>query len=640
MFDLRQSGIRERVGMRLALVLVIGAMWALSNGAAATERLALVIGNAAYANVGELRNPANDANLVSTALKRLGFTVHDHRNLDSSGLEEAMISFAEAAAQAGSDALILFFYAGHGVQIADENFLMPVDANPSTALRLRSQAYSLNDYLLNIANAEVKYSIVILDACRNNPFVTDSRATTRGLARVEEESATDVQTYIMFSTGPGQVAADGGGANSDFSAALASNLVADVTIDDIGAAVSVAVYDKTGQKPWISDGMPHNPVLSTGAPPPDEPATAVTPEGTAPDAAAAPREAATANESSSDTEADLAFQDALREDTLEGYRKFLERYPNHPRRQLILDFYERIADEEMWRKVLQENTLGGYARYIDAYPDGIYVELARQKQEELRAPAEEQVATREGETVEPEEPEESSFILYRGYDFAGSDLLWLEDETLEGCEESCRDDGSCRAFTFNVEKRVCILKSGYGRPTPHEEAISGAYADGPPVDLPSPSPVREFTYYEGIDLSGDDLGDWIEEQTLDGCAELCRINNACSAFTFNVQQNVCILKSGYGRPENHRYAISGAYADGPPVSVPGVAQLDVKPGIDYEGGDYDDRRNVTLDECYSLCANDSRCVAFSYSSDLDWCWMKSSLSPPRSDPDIVSGVKY
>jgi PAN domain len=304
-----------------------------------------------------------------------------------------------------------------------------------------------------------------------------------------------VQTYIMFSTGPGQVAADGSGANSDFSAALAANLVPDVSIDDIGAAVSVAVYDKTGQKPWISDGMPHNPVLSTGAPPPpDAPATDVAPEDTSPEVAVVPPDATTVGES--DTEADLAFQDALREDTLEGYRKFLERYPNHPRRQLILDFYERIADEEMWQKVLLENTLGGYARYLDAYPDGIYVELARQKQEELRAPpeapAEEQVATREGE---PDEPEERGFILYRGYDFEGGDLLWLEDETLEGCEESCRDDGSCRAFTFNVEKRICILKSGYGRPTPHEEAISGAYADGPPVDLPTPSPVREFTYY-------------------------------------------------------------------------------------------------------------------------------------------------
>ena len=227
--------------MRLALWIAIGATWAFSTGASAAERIAIVIGNAGYQHVGELRNPVNDANLVSNALRGLGFQVYDHRNLTASALEEALIAFVEEADRAGPDALILFFYAGHGIQIADENYLVPVDADPSTTLRLRSQAYGLNEYMRNVANTKAKYSIVILDACRNNPFVTDNRATTRGLARVEEEAASDIQTYIMFSTGPGQVAADGSGPNSDFSAAFAANLRPGTTIDDIGAEVSVAV---------------------------------------------------------------------------------------------------------------------------------------------------------------------------------------------------------------------------------------------------------------------------------------------------------------------------------------------------------------------------------------------------------------
>jgi len=381
----------------LRLLISAMAFLAASGLACATERLALVIGNSDYANVGALKNPVNDADLVSASLQTIGFTVIDHRNLDSRALEEALISFVEEADKAGPEALALFYYAGHGVQIADVNYLIPVDANPTTALRLRSQAVSLIDYMANIDGAGVKYSVIILDACRNNPFVTDSRATTRGLARIDEPTA--AQTYVMYSTGAGQVAEDGDGDNSPFSTALAATLLRGLTVDQVGAEVSRIVYDETGQKPWISDGVPHNPVLAAVSPADD----AAEPGG---ETADAPSPASTPQDDAARTS-----WDAVKDTTsIAVLKTFLARYPDSVYAgfaearlaELEADAAAASAEEETaapepqtppagdearvaWDAVKDTTSIGVLRTFLSRYPDGIYAEFAHVRLAELEA---------------------------------------------------------------------------------------------------------------------------------------------------------------------------------------------------------------------------------------------------------------
>jgi hypothetical protein len=370
--------------------------------AVAEERLALVIGNSDYANVGALKNPVNDADIVSASLQTIGFTVTDHRNLDSRGLEEALISFVEEADKAGPEALVLFYYAGHGVQIADVNYLIPVDANPATALRLRSQAVSLVDYMANIDGAGVKYSVIILDACRNNPFVTDSRATTRGLARIDEPTA--AQTYIMYSTGAGQVAEDGDGDNSPFSTALAATLAPGLTIDEVGAEVSRIVYDETGQKPWISDGMPHNPTLAALAPDADG-TDAGTAEAETPPPATTPQNdpARTAWDAVKDTTSIAVLKTFLARYPDSVYAGFAEARLAELEADAAAAAAAREAEEEAvappppetppasdearaaWDAVKDTSSIGVLKAFLSRYPDGLYADFARVRLAELEA---------------------------------------------------------------------------------------------------------------------------------------------------------------------------------------------------------------------------------------------------------------
>jgi hypothetical protein len=151
--------------------------------------------------------------------------------------------------------------------------------------------------------------------------------------------------------------------------------------------------------------------------------------------------------------------------------------------------------------------------------------------------------------------------------------------------------------------------------------------------------VRQFDIYRNIDFAGDDII-WIKNQSLEGCEAACRTMSQCKAFTFNTGKNVCILKSGYGTPSPHSEAISGAYTDGPPVNIQSAGEIDIKWGVDYPGGDYYDRRYISLNECSNLCRGDAQCVGFSYVPSKQWCWLKSSLGNFKRDSKVVSGTKY
>lgn len=192
----------------------------------AEKRVALVVGNAKYSEATPLANPANDANDIAAALKAAGFDVILGIDVDKRAFDTKVRNFAELLE--GSDAAV-FFYAGHGLQVGGRNYLIPVDARLANERDLDFDAVSLDLVLkqMELGRGD-KTNIVFLDACRDNPFrgnlarsmSTRSASIGKGLAQVE----TGVGTFISYSTQPGNVALDGKGRNSPFTAALSKHV--------------------------------------------------------------------------------------------------------------------------------------------------------------------------------------------------------------------------------------------------------------------------------------------------------------------------------------------------------------------------------------------------------------------------------
>ena len=214
--------------------------------AATEQRTALVVGNAAYPT-GALKNPVNDATDMAAQLTKLGFKVTLLTNARLRQMDEAIEAFGRQLRQGGVG---LFFYAGHGVRVKGANFLIPVDARINKETDLKYRALDANRVLDEMGNAKNGLNIVILDACRDNPFSRNYRSTTRGLAVV---SSAPTGTYISYSTSPGNVAQDGKGRNSPYTSALLENMAQPgVGIEQVFKHVRVKLDGETRGKqvPW------------------------------------------------------------------------------------------------------------------------------------------------------------------------------------------------------------------------------------------------------------------------------------------------------------------------------------------------------------------------------------------------------
>ncbi|TIQ82591.1 MAG: caspase family protein, partial [Mesorhizobium sp.] len=182
------------------------------------KRLAIVIGNSDYrsAHLPHLANAANDAARLSESLKRLKFDVLTATNLSSDGFTKL---FEQTEGKLAGASAVLIFYAGHGVQLGGENYLLPVDTpNAKNLQELIGSAVKLNDVISRFASRE-RQTFVFLDACRNNPMGKGPSAMD-GLAQIEVGE----NTFIAFATQPGNVAVDGSGDNSPFTTALLKNV--------------------------------------------------------------------------------------------------------------------------------------------------------------------------------------------------------------------------------------------------------------------------------------------------------------------------------------------------------------------------------------------------------------------------------
>ena len=195
------------------LVLLMG------SGLWAQQKYALVIGNGAYTTITKLNNPVNDANDISATLEGLGFNVDKILNGSLEQMENA-ITRLKNRLSVSRDSYGFFFYAGHGVQSNGENYLIPVDANIQSDANLRLRSVSVQGMLDELNNAGNTLNIVILDACRDNPF-SWSRGGSRGLSVV---SRAPTGSVVMYATGANSTADDGTGRNGLFTGQLLNNL--------------------------------------------------------------------------------------------------------------------------------------------------------------------------------------------------------------------------------------------------------------------------------------------------------------------------------------------------------------------------------------------------------------------------------
>jgi len=241
-----------RALLHVLLAFAISA-FCLAEAASAQKRVALVIGNSAYAHTPHLANPKNDAGDVAAALAGFGFEIVAGYDLDKAAFDRTVRTFA--AALQGAEVGV-FFYAGHGIQVQGHNYLVPVDAELSAAAALDFEMVRL-DLVQRTMENHARTNILFLDACRDNPLArnlarsmgTRSAGIGSGLASVEA----GVGTLISFSTQPGNVALDGGGRNSPFAGALVRNMRS--STDDLSSlliSVRNDVMQATGNKqvPW------------------------------------------------------------------------------------------------------------------------------------------------------------------------------------------------------------------------------------------------------------------------------------------------------------------------------------------------------------------------------------------------------
>lgn len=301
--------------MSRVLALLGVALWlVLSGEALAAARVALVVGNGNYAaEIGKLKNPTSDAQLMADTLTGLGFEVALVTDADQKAMKRAIREFGQKLRETGPQGIGLFYYAGHGVQVDGENFLLPVGAEIQAEGDVELEAVSASSILSQMQFAGNAVNLVFLDACRNNPLTRSFRSGARGLARVDAPRG----SFVGYSTAPGDVSVDGESSNSPYALALVEELnTPGISIEEAHRAVRGKVLAATNQRqtPWDSSSLTGAVILKKAAEQPQV-------------AAVAPPPAPSAGASSE--QAELLFWDSIKDsDNPATFEAYLKQFPS------------------------------------------------------------------------------------------------------------------------------------------------------------------------------------------------------------------------------------------------------------------------------------------------------------------------
>lgn len=436
------------------------------------ERLALVVGNSAYGSVSSLDNPSHDARLIAETLETLGFKVTLLLDSNQIQMKRGISQFGRELRAAGTDATGLFYYAGHGVQSFGTNYLLPVDVELENAADLDLVAVEAQSVLRQMYSARNKTNIMILDACRNNPFSELPEFNDNGLAEMQAPTG----TFLAYATAPGGVALDGLDGNSPFTQALATRIsTPGQRIEQMFKDVRVDVIQKTNgmQTPWDSSSLTSDFAFAEVEP--------MTPEQL--------QELQLWNsvQASGDPVQIMLF--------LRGYPEGT--YAADARSLLSVLMAKELADpaaakpspvakapseeeQNLFAQAQSEASIESYQSYLDAYPEGVFAEFAVQELAALRqntgqdpvgegvTPDPEVVA----EPVAPEPAQPSGPVTFTTAmvtelpNLAGrsiADVISMSPlfPPVEGLPESFWKDQTCSGCHQWTQERLCEQASAY-----------------------------------------------------------------------------------------------------------------------------------------------------------------------------------
>jgi hypothetical protein len=221
------------------------------------KRVALIIGNADY-KFAPLKNPVNDAEDMDASLKKLGFDVIFLKNASYESMETGIKKFKK---KLGNDVIGLFYFSGHGVQYEGMNYMIPADISEPTISKIKYRSIPIEYVLSNMEETNNQVNIIILDACRNNPFKNGTRAVRKGLAQIKAPSG----SLIAYATSPGEVAEDGVGRNSPYTKYLKKFILEpNLFIERVFKKVLISVKKETKERqtPWVSTSLSEDIILN------------------------------------------------------------------------------------------------------------------------------------------------------------------------------------------------------------------------------------------------------------------------------------------------------------------------------------------------------------------------------------------
>ena len=339
--------------------------WLSVSQAIAENRIALVIGNSNYAAVAALPNPANDAKAMATFLTSAGFEVVQAPDLTQSNLRRTIGNFARSAAAKGPDTVVLVFYAGHGLQVDGENFLVPVDAQIEREADVPLQAMRLADVMNALSTIHSKSTVVILDACRNNPFSAINKTAGRGLAIVDAPNG----SLVSYSTAPGSEALDGDGLNSPFTAALTKiGHEPGLPIEQLLKRVRLDVSNATAsqQFPWESSSLTAEFSFFPAGTVQEKTATASNQSAGA-KSRTETRSVESWQKELKSRNAREAYDIVVREDKVEAYQAYLALYPSQPTTPVVRNLVDRRRVMVAWYNAVTINTVASYQFFLASY---------------------------------------------------------------------------------------------------------------------------------------------------------------------------------------------------------------------------------------------------------------------------------
>ncbi|QPF94828.1 caspase family protein [Bradyrhizobium commune] len=338
------------------------------------KRIALVVGNGAYAK-SPLATTANDAGLIAQTLQAAGFDVVGARDLDGDTLRKSLRDFIQKAQASGPGTVAMIYLAGYGVQLAGENYFIPVDSNITRDTDVPTEGLRLSDYLRQLASIPLKANIVVLDAARAQPFIEGGQAIASGLALVEP----DPNMLIAFNAAPGTVAPEEPGPYGIYAQSLAEMIrTGGLSLPEVFDRVRLRVNEasKGAQVPWDEQKVSSQFAFFERGP--DAP-----PPQAAPDQVAAIR-----NKPIRDLGAQDAYAAALERDTLPAYEEFLAAYPGDPLAKRVVAIVAARREAITWRRTYRTDTPEAYWSYLHRYPRGPHAGDARRRLAILTAPVE------------------------------------------------------------------------------------------------------------------------------------------------------------------------------------------------------------------------------------------------------------